>query len=108
MAGWLSTSAVRAIDEDDRRTIVLPPVLARSRTQPRLRSGRSARPHRGVRVLALALIALGALALADAFITLVWQEPFSALYTTLRQADLRGALAREERAPATLRERHVL
>jgi len=108
MPGRGSTGAVHLTDQDDGRTIVLPLVPARPRTQPRFRSGRNPRPRRSVRALALVLIALGALALADAVVTLVWQEPISALYTKFRQDDLRGALAREERAPATPGERHVL
>jgi len=100
--------AVRLAEEHLRRTIVLRLVPARPRTQPRLRSGRRARPRRSVRALAIALIALGTLALADAAVTLVWWEPISALYTKFRQDDLRGALAREERAPATPGEREVL
>ena len=58
--------------------------------------------------LALALIAAGTLALADGVVTLAWQEPISAIYAKLRQDDLRRSLAREERTPATARERHVL
>jgi sortase A len=81
---------------------------ARPRAHPRF--GRNARPRVrcGVRAFAFALVALGTLALADAVITLVWQEPISAIYATIRQDRLRGALAREERAPATQRERHAL
>jgi sortase A len=54
------------------------------------------------------LIAAGTLALADGVVTLVWQEPISAVYAKLRQDDLRRTLAREERTPATVRQRHVL
>jgi sortase A len=57
-----------------------------------------------VRALAVALIALGALALADALVTLLWQEPISALYATLRQDSLSGALRRIERAQPTASE----
>jgi sortase A len=100
--------AVRLIDEDERRTIVLQLVPARPRTDSRLRPVHRARSRRSVRLLALALIGLGTLALADAAVTLVWQEPISALYARLRQDHLRGALAREERAPVGPRERHEL
>jgi sortase A len=60
------------------------------------------------RVLALALIALGALALADAVVTLVWQEPFSALYAKIQQDELGGDLRSLERAPPTPVERSAL
>jgi sortase A len=71
-------------------------------THPR---GRSSRARRA---LALALIVLGVLALADAAVTIVWQEPFSALYAQLRQDHLSGVLRKEERAPPTQAERHAL
>jgi sortase A len=61
-----------------------------------------------MRALALALIAAGALALIDAAVTLVWQEPISALFTALRQDHLSGALRREERAVPTAPERQAL
>ena len=63
---------------------------------------------RALRVLAVALIALGSLALLDALVTLVWQEPISALYATFRQSSLRGALRRAERAQPTAIERRTL
>jgi len=63
---------------------------------------------RALRVLALVLILIGALALIDAAVTIVWQEPFSALYAKLRQDHLSGALAKEERATPTPREAHAL
>ncbi len=51
----------------------------------------------------MALIVVGALALIDAGITLVWQEPLSALYTTVRQSELSGELAAiEGEAPTQL------
>jgi sortase A len=61
-----------------------------------------------VRALAFALILIGALALLDAAVTLVWQEPFSAIYASVRQHDLAGALARAERAPVAASERRAL
>src|SRR5207249_3610664 len=61
-----------------------------------------------VRVFAVALIAAGTLALADAVVTLVWQEPISALYAKLRQDDLSSALARVERQPPTPTESEAL
>jgi sortase A len=76
--------------------------LTRSRTR------RPTRRQRAARALGVLLILFGALALIDAFVTLVWQEPFSALYAQLRQDDLSGRLHRLERAPATPAEQHAL
>jgi sortase A len=70
--------------------------------------GAARRSGRGLRALALTLILLGALALADAVTTLVWQEPFSALYAKLRQDHLSSALRGEERSPPTPAERQAL
>jgi sortase A len=64
--------------------------------------------RRGPRVLAYVLIALGAIALADAGVTLVWQEPFTALYAKFRQDHLSGALHAMERAQPTPVERRAL
>jgi sortase A len=66
------------------------------------------RPARLLRALALALIATGALALIDAAVTLLWQEPVSALIATLRQDHLRSVLRSEERAAPTPAERRTL
>jgi len=63
---------------------------------------------RALRVLAVALIAAGGLALIDAGVTLVWQEPISALIATLRQDRLGDQLRKVERAPATPAERRTL
>lgn len=58
--------------------------------------------------LALSLIALGVLALADAAVTVVWQEPLSALYASLRQGSLRGDLRKLERAgPSAVEQRRL-
>jgi sortase A len=54
------------------------------------------------------LILAGSLALIDAGITLVWQEPFSALYAKLRQDHLSGALAKVEKAVPTAVEQRAL
>src|SRR5580704_15085847 len=97
--------AVRLFDEHERRVVALdsdapagsPPLLEVQRRRPRWARG-----------LAIALIALGSLALADAVVTLVWQEPFSALYAKLRQDHLRGQLRAEERAPPTPLEQRAL
>jgi sortase A len=72
------------------------------------RRRRSPWPRRAVRVLAIVLILAGAVALVDAGITLVWQEPFSALYAKLRQDHLSGALAKVERAAPTAVEEQTL
>jgi sortase A len=64
--------------------------------------------RRLLRALSTALIAFGVLALLDAGVTLVWQEPLSALYATLQQDHLRGALHRLERAQPTAFERERL
>jgi sortase A len=65
-------------------------------TAPRSSGPRS---RRGVRVLANVLIVAGVLLLADAGLTLLWQEPFSALYTHVRQGNLADRLDQLERAP---------
>ena len=57
---------------------------------------------------AVVLIVIGALIVIDAGLTLVWQEPISALYAKLRQDHLSGALKRIERAPPTPAERRAL
>ncbi len=64
--------------------------------------------RRGLRALAFAMIAVGALALADATVTLLWQEPISALYAAIKQDRLQGALSKVERAaPTPLEQRHL-
>jgi sortase A len=70
--------------------------------------GRPAWSRRALRVLAVALILTGSLALVDAGITLVWQEPISALYAKLRQDHLSGALGKVERTAPTAPERRTL
>jgi sortase A len=66
------------------------------------------RRQKAARVLAIALIVAGAIALIDAGVTLVWQEPFSALYSRLRQDDLSGALTKVERAAPSAGEERAL
>jgi sortase A len=63
---------------------------------------------RVLRALAVVLIAAGGLALIDAGVTLLWQEPISALLATLRQDRLSGELRKVERAPSTPAERRTL
>src|SRR5262249_42646453 len=60
------------------------------------------------RALAVTLVALGTLALVDAGVTLLWQEPLSALSTKLQQDPLSGALAQGQRAPPSAVERRAL
>jgi sortase A len=69
---------------------------------------RSPWSRRVARALAIVLILAGALALIDAGITLVWEEPFSALYAKLRQDHLSGALAKVEHAAPTPVEERAL
>jgi sortase A len=82
--------------------------LRRGRRPGRPGRRRQVAPRRGrrlLRALSSALIALGVLALADVGVTLVWQEPFSALYADLQQQHLRSALHALERAkPTTLED----
>ena len=42
--------------------------------------------HRGSRILSITLITAGLVVLADALVTLVWQEPFSSAYGSLQQS----------------------
>jgi sortase A len=74
----------------------------------RLRRRPSSRSHRAVRLLALALIAAGSLALLDAVVTLVWQEPFSWLYARIQQDQLAGALRKVEAQQPTVAEQRAL
>lgn len=58
--------------------------------------------------LAVLLIVAGALALLDAVVTLVWQEPITALYAMFQQDHLSGELRTVERAAPTPLERRTL
>jgi sortase A len=60
------------------------------------------------RTLSTALIVAGVLCLLDAGVTLVWQEPLTALYAWLQQRGLAGDLNRLDRAAPTPDERAVL
>ncbi len=86
--------------------IPLTPVSRRGPSFSRRR--RSPWSQRALRALAVVLILAGVLALVDAGITLVWQEPFSALYAKLRQDHLSGALAKVEHAAPTAVEERTL
>jgi sortase A len=73
--------------------------------------GRDARrsiSSRALRAGAVALIVLGVLALLDAVVTLVWQEPITALYALLEQDHLSGELRSAEHAAPTPVERRAL
>lgn len=69
---------------------------------------RRRRSSRFARALAWTLIGFGVLALADAVVTMVWQEPFSAIYASVRQSDLEGELHQLESRAPTLREAEAL
>ncbi len=60
------------------------------------------------RWLAIAMIALGGLALADGVVTLLWQEPISALIAKLRQDHLGGELRHVDAAVPNAAERRAL
>ncbi|HEY0516950.1 MAG TPA: hypothetical protein VGD00_07495, partial [Solirubrobacteraceae bacterium] len=77
------------------RTAARSGVLPGQRPRPRRRrSWRS----RAARWLAVLLMLAGVLALADGIVTLVWQEPISALVAKLRQDRLGGDLRHVEAA----------
>lgn len=65
---------------------------------------RPARVRRVLRALSSVLIVLGVLALLEVGVTLVWQEPFSALYAKFQQDHLRGTLRTLEHAKPTALE----
>lgn len=65
-------------------------------------------PARTLRCFAVLLIAAGGLTLIDAVVTLVWQEPISAIYASIRQHDLRSSLRTVERAPPSVAEQRTL
>jgi len=60
------------------------------------------------RALAVVLIVLGVLLLADGATTLLWQEPFTALYAHWRQGQLAHQLTQLERAPEVRADRRAL
>jgi len=61
-----------------------------------------------LRGISTVLIAIGVLLLADVGITLVWQEPVSAIYARVEQARLADRLEAMEAVPVTTVERRVL
>ena len=69
---------------------------------------RSERRRRVLRGLSTVLIAAGLLVLVDAGLTLVWQEPLTALQTSIRQHGLRGDLRQLEAEGLTPLESRAL
>ena len=66
------------------------------------------RGRRALRTLSSVLIVAGVLLLADAALTVLWQEPLSAVYSRLQQDRLDGQLADLERAQPTPLEKRAL
>jgi sortase A len=64
--------------------------------------------RRVLRALSSVLIVAGALLLVDAGVTLLWQEPFSAVYAHFQQNALSGDLSKLEQAPLAPAERRAL
>jgi len=64
--------------------------------------------RRFLRTFSVVLIAAGALLLADAAVTLLWQEPLSALYGHIEQGKLEHKLADIERAPLAAVDRRAI
>ena len=64
--------------------------------------------RRGLRSLSTVLIVVGALLLADAAATLLWQEPLSALYGRVQQDKLDDRLSAIERAPLAAVDQRAL
>jgi sortase A len=64
--------------------------------------------RRFLRPLSAVLVVVGGLLLLDAVVTLVWQEPVSALYSRLQQGRLDDRLAKLEGTEPTAVDRRVL
>jgi sortase A len=75
---------------------------------PALPVSRRRRGSRVPTVLAALLVAAGVLMLVDAGVTLVWQEPISALYAQLKQESLGGDLRTLDRTTLTPATQHTL
>jgi sortase A len=69
---------------------------------------RPSRLRRTLRALSTVMIVAGAILLADAGLTLLWQEPVSAVYAHLQQGRLSDRLEELERAPLEPAEQRVL
>jgi sortase A len=63
---------------------------------------------RAIYILAVALITAGLIVLADVAATLLWQEPASSLYASVRQHDARSALDDLERDFPTAADRQAI
>jgi sortase A len=100
-------AAVRLLDEHAQRVVELR-VDTSPRQAPQRVEGGGRWAAAAMRALAAVLITVGALALIDGAVTLVWQEPISALYAKLRQDQLGGALQSLERAAPTPSEQRTL
>jgi len=64
--------------------------------------------RRALRSLSTVLIVVGALLLADAVATLLWQEPLSAIYGHVQQGKLEDRLSAIERAPLAALDQRAL
>jgi sortase A len=64
--------------------------------------------RRALRGLSSVLIATGVLLVLDAVLTVVWQEPVTAIYGQVRQNELGGELEKLGKAPLTPSQRTVL
>jgi sortase A len=64
--------------------------------------------RRALRALSSVLIVAGAILLADAGLTLIWQEPLSAVYAHFQQGKLDDRLAQLERAPLAPADQRAL
>lgn len=64
--------------------------------------------RRALRGLSSVLIATGVLLVLDAALTVVWQEPVTAIYGKVRQGELGGDLDKLNKTPLTPAERGVL
>src|SRR6185312_671638 len=104
---WAARSLPCVAESQDYRTGARPTVSDFPfPTEPPLSRTRGERRHvlrsRGaghaLRVLSTLMVIAGVLALLDAGVTLVWQEPLSALYAKFEQDHLRSALRSVERA----------
>ena len=69
---------------------------------------RPSRLRRALRALSSVMIVAGAILLADAGVTLLWQEPVSAVYAHLQQERLSDRLDELERAPLAPAEQRAL
>lgn len=94
---------------DDKGTVAEYPITPRAPAgalrKPRKQASRSSR---AARWLAILMILAGGLALADGVVTLLWQEPISALIGKLRQDHLTGELKQVEAVRPSVAEERAL